>query len=79
VPEITVYTRPQCRACDATKATLTGLGLAFRAVDVSEDRVVAQGLVDAGFRAMPVVRVEYLDGEIDYWSGFQADKIAALA
>lgn len=78
-PTVTVYTRPRCSACDATKARLDQLGVPFDAVDVSEDLAVAQELVDAGFRAMPVVRVVWPTGEPDAWAGHQGTRLAELA
>lgn len=76
---ITVFTRPRCVSCNATKHLLDQLGLEYDVIDVSIDTAAGIMLVDAGFRAAPVVRVAYETGEADWWSGFRDDRIRALA
>lgn len=77
--DITVYTKPACGACIATKHTLDSLGLPYTVVDISKDTDAAWDLVNAGFRAMPVVKVKHESGEDDVWAGFRPDDLAALA
>lgn len=72
--DITVYSKPLCVQCDATKRALNKAGVAYDVVDITEDadalaRVKALGHVQA-----PVV----IAGE-DHWSGFRPDKIKAIA
>jgi glutaredoxin-like protein NrdH len=70
---ITVYTKPSCVQCEATKRSLDKLGLAYETVDATTDEAVYDMLVEKGFKAMPVVNA----GE-EWWSGFQPDKINGL-
>ncbi|MBF6302701.1 glutaredoxin family protein [Nocardia amamiensis] len=71
--EITVYTKPQCPQCDATKRTLDNLGFAYQVVDVSQDPAARQRLVDMGFQGAPVVEA----GDIRF-SSFRPDKLKTL-
>ena len=70
---IRVYTKPNCKQCDLTKAALTRHGLDFEVDDITEpgNLAAAQAL---GFAAAPVVMVG-----TDGWSGFRPDMIAELA
>lgn len=70
---ITVYTKPSCVQCDATKRTLTKIGLEYQTIDVTEDETAYEMLVEKGFKSMPVV-----DANGEWWSGFQPDKINGL-
>jgi glutaredoxin-like protein NrdH len=70
---ITVYTKPSCVQCEATKRSLDKLDLDYETIDVTTDEVVYEMLVEKGFKAMPVVNA---NGE--WWSGFQPDKINGL-
>ncbi|MGY4101960.1 glutaredoxin domain-containing protein [Nocardia sp. R16R-3T] len=71
--EITVYIKPQCPQCDATKRTLDNLGFAYQVVDVTQDPAARQRLVDMGFQGAPVVEA----GDIRF-SGFRPDKLKML-
>ena len=35
---VTVFTKPHCPQCDATKRQLTKLGVPFETVDLTQDR-----------------------------------------
>lgn len=72
---ITVYTRPACVQCNATKRKLTAEGLDWTAVDLSQDEETADRLREAGHMQAPVV--ETPEGET--WSGFRPDLIAQYA
>ena len=72
--EITVYTKPQCVQCDATKRTLAAAGWAYDAIDVTEDESARERVMALGYLQAPVV----VAGE-DHWSGYRPDKIKALA
>lgn len=71
---ITVYTKPACVQCDATKRLLTKLDLQYETVDVTENNDAFEMLVQKGFKAMPVV-----DADGEWWSGFNPEKINGLA
>ena len=71
---ITVYTKPSCVQCDATKRSLDKLNLPYSTVDVTVDAEAFDMLVEKGFKAMPVVNA----GD-EWWSGFNPGKINELA
>jgi glutaredoxin-like protein NrdH len=71
--EVTVYTKPNCVQCDATKRTLDKLGVAYKTIDATTDDAVYNMLVEKGFKAMPVVNADN-----EWWSGFNPDKLNGL-
>jgi len=71
---ITVYSKPACVQCDATKRALDAAGVEFKVVDVTEDADAMALVTSLGYRQAPVV----VAGS-DHWSGFRPDKIKSLA
>lgn len=71
---ITVYTKPSCVQCNATKRALTKNGLDYVEVDLMEDEEALATVKALGYQQAPVV---FADG--DHWAGFRPDKIKALA
>lgn len=72
--DITVYSKPLCVQCDATKRALNKAGLAYDVVDVTEDAEALARIKALGYMQAPVVITSQ-----DHWSGFRPDKIKALA
>jgi glutaredoxin-like protein NrdH len=70
---ITVYTKPSCVQCDATKRHLTKLNLEFETIDITQDQEALDKIIGMGFQAAPVVITE-----LGSWSGYQPDKINGL-
>lgn len=70
---VTVYTKPSCVQCNATKRALAKAGLAYREVDLTQDAEALETVKAMGYQAAPVV---FAGGE--HWSGFRPDKIKAL-
>lgn len=70
---VTVYTKPACVQCDATKRTLDKLGVSYDTIDVTTNQDAFDMLVEKGFKAMPVVNA----GD-EWWSGFNPEKINGL-
>ena len=70
---ITVYTKPACVQCDATKRLLTKLDLEFETVDITENQDAFEMLIAKGFQAAPVV-----NADDDWWAGFNPEKINGL-
>ena len=70
---ITVYTKPACVQCDATKRHLKKLNLEFDTIDITEDQEAYDKIVSMGFQAAPVVITD-----TDSWSGYKPDKINEL-
>lgn len=71
---VTVFTKPYCPQCDATKRQLTKLGVSFDTVDLSENPSTLEQLRAAGFQQAPVVITP--DSS---WTGYRPDLIRALA
>ena len=73
--QITVYAKPACVQCDATKRILSKYGLPFVEIDLSLNEDVVDQLKAAGWMRAPVVMTP--QGEV--WSGFRPDRIRDLA
>lgn len=71
--DITVYTKPMCVQCDATKRALNKAGIAYDVVDVTEDAAARKRIMNLGYLQAPVV----IAGK-DHWGGFRPDRIKAL-
>ncbi|MBE6484530.1 MAG: glutaredoxin-like protein NrdH [Actinomycetaceae bacterium] len=71
---ITVYTKPSCVQCNATKRALAKAGLSYDEVDLTQDAAALDTVKALGYQQAPVV---FADG--DHWAGFRPDKIKALA
>jgi glutaredoxin-like protein NrdH len=70
---VTVYTKPACVQCDATKRTLDKLGIAYNTVDITLDAEAFEKIIGMGFKAAPVVITDD-----DAWAGFNPEKLAGL-
>lgn len=70
---ITVYSKPNCVQCNATKRALVKNGLEFAEVDLTQDEAALATVKALGYQQAPVV---FADG--DHWAGFRPDKIKAL-
>ena len=71
---ITVYTKPACVQCNATKKALDRAGLEYDLVDISADEEARDYVMALGYVQAPVVEA---NGE--HWSGFRPDRIKSLA
>lgn len=71
---ITLYTKPACVQCTATKKALDKAGLEYDVVDISLDDEARDYVMALGYLQAPVVVV----GE-SHWSGFRPDRIRGLA
>lgn len=70
---ITVYTKPSCPQCDATKRALTKHHIPFRTVDITVDTEAREFVLSLGYASAPVVVTP--TGE--HWSGFRPDRVKA--
>lgn len=77
-PTITMYTRPGCGPCVATKRHLEKVGLEHTTINTAQDSEARDYLIARGFRESPVVIATVGDQEFA-WSGYRADEIAALS
>ncbi|MEV6219780.1 glutaredoxin domain-containing protein [Nocardia sp. NPDC051833] len=72
---ITVYTRPNCQPCRATKRKLEQLEAAYTLIDVTEYPDALDQIRGLGYLQAPVVVARVGDEEF-HWGGFSPDKIA---
>ncbi len=70
---ITVYTKPACVQCTATKKAMDKAGLDYELVDISLDDEARDYVMALGHLQAPVV----VAGE-EHWSGFRPDRIKGL-
>ena len=86
--KITLYSKPACVQCTATKRALDKAGLTYTTIDVSKDEVALERIMAMGFQQAPVMELDELvedtqergDG-VTYttaWSGFRPDLIAQI-
>ena len=68
---ITIYSKPNCMACNFSKKYLEDKGVPFEEINVFEDKEALSMLRDKGFSQMPVVS---MDGE--FHTGFQPNLLA---
>lgn len=71
---ITVYTKPTCGPCTATKRAMDKHGIEYEVVDLSTDDAARARVVELGYSSAPVV----VAGD-EHWSGFRPERIKALA
>lgn len=71
---VTVYMKPACGACVATKNTLKNKGITFEVKNLMEEPEALDRFIGMGLQAAPIVEA----GE-EVWSGFREDRINALA
>ena len=70
---ITVYTKPACVQCTATKKALDRAGIDYELVDISLDNDARDYVMALGHLQAPVVVVDE-----EHWSGFRPDRIRGL-
>jgi glutaredoxin-like protein NrdH len=70
---ITVYTKPACVQCEATKRMMDKLSIDYNTVDITLDTEAFDMLISKGYKSAPVVITDN-----DSWAGFIPDKISGL-
>ena len=71
---ITVYTKPSCPQCNATKNELNKKGLVYSTIDVTKDKAAYTKITEEyGYKSVPVVVTQ-----TGHWAGFQIDKLDLL-
>lgn len=72
---ITVYTKPDCQACVATKRHLSLSGVEYAEVDITQDPEARDFVAHTlGYTAAPVV---YEAPDV-HWAGFRPDRLVGL-
>lgn len=69
----TIYSKPACVQCEATKRKAKALELDFRVIDVTEDPQALERIKSLGYLQAPVVVTDN-----DHWSGYRPDKLEGL-
>lgn len=70
---VTVYSKPQCVQCDATKRHLDKHGIPYTPIDLTRDPDALAYVQGLGYLAAPVV----VTGDT-HWSGYVPDKLNTL-
>ena len=73
-PDITVWSKPQCVQCDATKRKLDKAGIAYTEHDLTEHPDKAAEFRDQGYATAPIVITPR-----GAWAGYQHDHLKRLA
>lgn len=68
---ITIYTKPNCVQCNATKRSFDKAGVEYDLIDVSKDAVAYNRIVELGYRQVPVVMTQ----AGAHWSGYRPEAI----
>lgn len=75
---VTLFSKPSCVQCNASKRDMDKKSVSYKTVDMSQDAAALEEARSLGYMQAPVTTVE-LDGQvIDHWSGYRPDKIAIL-
>ncbi|MFC9769178.1 glutaredoxin domain-containing protein [Rhodococcus jostii] len=74
---VTVYSKPNCVGCTATKRLLTRLEIPHTVVDITEDRAAYEYVRSLGYSAAPVVVAE-LSAGTQHWAEFREERIRHL-
>lgn len=72
---LTIYTKPGCVQCVATKRKATEKNVPHQMVDVTEDDAAMEAVKSLGYLQVPVVVAP--DGS--HWSGFRPDLIESFS
>jgi glutaredoxin-like protein NrdH len=72
---VTLYSKPACPQCTATKKQLEKHGIPHQVRDLSTDPEAHAFVTNLGYLSAPVVHA----GGDNHWSGFRPDRIKALA
>lgn len=68
---ITVYTKPNCQPCRATKRWLDNRDIDYQSVDVTTSQADLEAIKALGYEGVPVVIVSGRTPETDlHWHGF---------
>lgn len=71
---VTLYSKPNCQPCKATKRGLTQKGIAFDEIDITTNAEARELVLSLGYKQAPVVVTD-----TESWSGFKPGKINEIA
>lgn len=70
---ITLYSKPACVQCTATKKALDKADIDYDTIDISQDNEDRDLVLELGYTSVPVV----VSGD-KHWSGFRPDLLSQL-
>lgn len=73
-PATTLYTKPSCVQCDATKRDLEKKGVEYTAVDMTKDPAALDYVKSLGHMQAPVLVMDTPTQPV-HWSGYRPDLI----
>lgn len=73
-PATTVYTKPSCPQCTATKRELNRRGVTYTEVDLTKDAAALTYVKGLGHLGAPVIVVDTATQPV-HWSGYRPDLI----
>ena len=74
--KITLYTKPGCQPCRATKRWLDNREVPYESKDVTLDPADIAAVKELGYEGVPVVVVNNGDNETEiHWTGFHPDNL----
>lgn len=73
-PATTLYTKPSCVQCDATKRDLNKKGIEYTSVDISADETALNYVKSLGHLQAPVLVLDTPTQPV-HWSGYRPDLI----
>lgn len=71
---VTVYAKPACVQCTATKRKLDQLGVEYDTIDLLTTEGALEKVRALGFQQAPIVITDS-----DSWSGYQPERLSNLA
>ena len=78
MPTLTVYTRINCVACDATKRWLNKRDVPYEERELSSNQALLREAVETGITSAPLVLFEHDEGS-NLWGGFSPDLLFAAS
>lgn len=73
---VTVYTKPVCQGCKATKRKLNDLDIDHDTVELSPEDT--QRFLEMDLKSAPVVEVDLGEGAYWHWAGYAPSQIEVL-
>lgn len=71
--QVTMYSKPGCYQCNATKRELEKQGIPFNLIDITQNASGRKVVAALGYQSVPVV----VSGN-NHWYGFRPDRIKSL-
>lgn len=72
---ISLFVKPNCPPCKATKRELDKRGIDYQTFDVTEDPAAVERVKSLGYSSAPVVLVN----ENWHWTGYRPTELAKLS